>query len=393
MQLKHGPYSPSRLDTANCPYSFYRQYVDPNRPKDRPESMPQARGAAVHEIFEKITCSLIGADRRIPDALTIKEWVAEAIRKHPAAYEETADILAMVEHYKRNPPAVLTSDAETELRMGVALTEHGFEECRYDAPHALARGIADIMMISDCMTEAVVYDHKTQPNIEDAVTFQMKFYTWVVFRTHPFLKKVTTILHFARYGTYRSHEWTQEDMVAVEDEIMTRIAVIEGTEQWIASPHSKCQYCQFKDDCPRWAEIFEYREDGSKVHKKMPTLLEGGMEAAVKYAGDLNLLEEAVELRKKELKTYVSMTSPIAIPGKIYEFRAKEEVDWDTVNKKLKNNVYEVFEGCGIDPKRYMGFSATFTKDLFLTENTVLLDKLNALIPRKTKTEFRGYKL
>jgi len=393
VKLKYGPYSPSRLDTARCPYSFFRQYVDPDRSKTHPESVPQARGSAVHEVFEQITNYHKAGQSKGINMDDIRTWTSKAIQRHPAAYEDTGAILEMARLYVERPPKVLTSDAEVELRMGVKMTDTGFEECSYDDPGAIARGRADIMMVSDDMTEALVYDHKTQPNIEDADTFQMSFYAWVISKTHPFLQKITTILHFARYGSYRSYEWTREDLAAVEGEILTKIQTIEGTESWTAIPHEKCLYCPFKTSCPTFAEIIKFDDNGKPSVARFMTLAEGGMPQAVKTAGFITLLEEALENLKKELKTYVSLTSPVAIPGRIYEFRAKEGIDWDKVNKKFRKQVYEVFDECGIDPKEYMGFSQTLSKEILQSENEKLCKKLGELLPRKTTTEFRGYKL
>ena len=393
MNLKYGPYSPSRLDTARCPYSFYKQYVDPERVKQRTDNLPQARGHVVHEVLEIITDHHKSAQTNKITMDDIKTWVTRSILEHPAAYEETGAIIEMARLYTERPPKVLTTDAETEKKMGIKLSDNGLVECSYDDPQAFARGIADIMMISDDLTEAIVYDHKTQPNIEDADTFQLGFYAWVILKTFPFLKKLTTILHFARYGSYRAHEWTRDELVEIENEIMVRVSVIESMTSWDAIPHDKCQYCPVKFECPRWSEMFDLGDNGLLKPKRFMTLAEGGTEAAVRFAGNITVLEDTLELMKKELKTYVSMTSPIAIPGKVYEFRAKEGIDWDKVNKKFRKQVYDVFEECGKDPKEYMGFSQTFSKDMWRSEDPKLCEKLGELIPRKTTTEFRGYKL
>jgi len=391
MKLKYGPYSPSRLNTADCPYSFYRQYVDPDRNKNLPENLPQARGSALHEVYEVITSNFINERPTTQDE--INALVAGAVQRHPAAYPEVSEIIKMAQSYIRRPPKVLTKDASIEMRLAIRFGDHGFEECSYDDPEAFARGRNDIMMISDDTTEAIIYDHKTQPNIEDADTFQMGFYAWMTWRTYPFLQKITTILHFARYGSYRSFEWSKEDLEAVEQEVMTRVAIIEGTEKWSAVPHVNCQYCPFRKECPVLTELMEFNEVGSLSPKRFLTLAEGGTQQAVKFAGYISVLEDLLDMMKKELKHFVSTTSAVAIPGKVYEFRGKEDVDWKKVNGALKNKAYEVFEKHGIDSRRFMGFSQTFTKDLYLAENAGLIEELNNLFPRKTSTEFRGYKL
>src|SRR5690606_14186785 len=96
IRLKYGPYSPSRLDTGVCGYAFYKQYVDPER-KSRPrtENLPQARGSAVHEVFEKITETLVENPSHVFDPFKVKDWVVESVQRHPAAYQEVSEILEM----------------------------------------------------------------------------------------------------------------------------------------------------------------------------------------------------------------------------------------------------------------------------------------------------------
>src|SRR5688572_25405175 len=108
----------------------------------------------------------------------------------------------MVNKYLKRPPAKLVKDATTEMRLAVKYEDGAFVECDYDDPEAFARGRADIMFISDDMSTAVVYDHKTQYNKEEADTFQMGFYAWVIAKQNPFLKEIHTVMHFVRFGDY-----------------------------------------------------------------------------------------------------------------------------------------------------------------------------------------------
>lgn len=394
MQLKYGPYSPSRLETATCGHSFYRQYVDPeraNRPKI--EGVAQARGSAVHEIYEKITerfCS--GADPVFSDD-EVRQWVTEAVGRHPPAYAEVAEIIDMAQRYIRRPPKVLVADASIELKLAVKLVNGRFEECDYLDPEAFARGKADIMMISDDTTTALVYDHKTQPNVEAADTFQLGFYAWVIWKMHPYLSRIETVLHFARYGTYSEpFVWTTEDLMKIEDEILTRVSIIESRQSWEATPNKMCQYCPFIAECPAMQE-FIYMDDGGMV-RPMPQNYKilGSTEKAVKLAGALNVFEDIVKQVKAELKDHVEMYGPIAIPGKIYRFSGKEGINWAGVNKSLREATYAVFEKYGVDPKSFMSFNQTASSHVWLLENEGLIKELSALFPRKTETEFRGYK-
>jgi hypothetical protein len=414
MKLRYGPYSPSRLETATCPYSFYRQYIDPERRVVRSEGIPQARGSAVHEVFEYLTQLMkesvpYGKPFQVTDAL-IHGLVTDAVRRHPAAYPETKAILDMARRYASKPPPTLTSDSEVELRLAVKFEEGRFLECSYDDPEAMVRGRADIMVMSDDIDKVFLYDHKTQPNIEAADTFQLGLYAWVISKVYPFLNEIYTVLHFARYGSYsKDCIWVKDharrqllidrgdmdpnyilSLTDIEDEVMARISIIEGTENWeTAIPHKNCQYCPVITECPALKEVVEFNSDGIPHVKDFRIRRETGQ--AVKVAGYLNLFEDIVKQLKEELKEHVSFSgNPISIPGKVYCFRPTESVDWDQVNKRLKNKAYAIFEKHGIDPKQFMSFNQTASKGVWLAGNEQLVKELTELFPVKTSTEFRG---
>jgi RecB family exonuclease len=86
MNLKYGPYSPSRLEVGNCRYSFRRQYIDENRSNIKTESLPQARGSVVHEMFEHITRELVltapNTNASNVDRAMVAQRLVEAVNRH-----------------------------------------------------------------------------------------------------------------------------------------------------------------------------------------------------------------------------------------------------------------------------------------------------------------------
>jgi len=399
VKLKYGPYSPSRLDTAVCGYAFKKQYIE-HDPQAKKENLPQARGSAVHEIYETITKKIIDCPSYVFSGDEVRQWVVDAINRHPAAYMETEAILEMAKLYIRKPPATLVSDAEVELKLAVkwVITEAGtkFETCDYDDPQAFVRGKADILMISDDTTYAMVYDHKTQPNIEDADTFQLGVYSWLIWKRYPFLQEVRTVLHFARYGIYsQPYVWTQEQMLQIEEELITRVTIVENRTSWDAVPHSKCQYCNLMMECPAVREFFNVSEDGRIQVKAENLAILGNTGKAVKVAGMINIFEEMLKKAKSSLREYVKESGmAIAIPGKVYDFYSDTSIDWDKVNKsaEIKEKAYAIFQKYGIDPKDFMGFSQTFSKPVWMLENEALVKELAETFPRKSSTEFSGKK-
>lgn len=408
--MKYAPYSPSKLDTGTCGYAFHSHYIAPKK-EDKTESLIQARGSAIHEVLEYLTRKMIAQPDHLFTDAEIRDIVTRTVNSHPAAYEELEEVVDMSRKYLERPPRVLTDDAGIELRLAIkfvynpdgtiatyedtrtfpgrVVVRPQFEECDYDDPLAFARGRADILLISDptmTPTYALIYDHKTQPNIEEADTFQMGFYSWVISRIYPFLDEIHTVLHFARYGKYSdSHTWTQQDLYKIEDQVLSRVSVIENKTFWGPTPHKNCQYCPLLTACPVVGPLLA-SGDTSNLR------VLGDQNRAVAVAGTLHVLEELVGIAKKELREFVKKyEGAVAIPGRVYEFRTEEGINWDWVNKN-RQAVFKIFEQHKVDPTPFMSFNQTASKLIWLTENEALVKDLAALFPRKASTKFEGYK-
>ena len=411
MKLKYGPYSPSRLETAICGFSFYRQYVEPiekGTPRPKIENLPQARGSALHEVLEIIERLQVARPDAVINESMVRTWVAEAIERHPAAYEETDVILQMVKKYVRKP-IELPADAGIELRMAVKLADLSdafagdapvFVECDYEDPDAIGRGRADITTMSEDTTTAKIIDHKTFLNMEEkADTFQMGFYAWVMWKTYPFLQNIVTQLHFARFGTFSDeHVWTVPELQKIEDELLTRIQIIENRKEWIATPHKGCQYCPYLAECPVMKDVIEIRPNGSAIAKINSFAILGSPDGKIEKARWVASVVHAIETIRDDaldnLKAYIKdIGMEVSIPGISFHFKTSEGVDWDRVNKKHKEQMCEIFERHHIDPKRFMVFSSTSTKPLPMLENQALLTEIHKILPRNVSTRFGSYKV
>jgi hypothetical protein len=269
-----------------------------------------------------------------------------------------------------------------------------FIECDYDDPEAFARGRADILVIADDLKSATIYDHKTQPNIDDADTFQLGFYAWVISKIHPYLEQINTVLHFARYGSYSEpYTWTKADLLEVEDEVVTRILSIEGRTEWKAVPNKHCQYCPFILECPVMGQYVEADEEGALHPKKNDYRIIGERTKAVQVAGAVNVMAQATDKLRKELQGFLKNGGiAVAIPGVIFEYRPKTDIDFDRMNKVFKKEISEIFKKHGADPAQFMVYSATSWKAFNSIKNQKLKDEIEAILPIKTSTTFGGYK-
>lgn len=409
MKLKYGPYSPSRLEAAVCGYRFKKEYLERD-PKARTQSLVQSRGAAVHEVLESLTNIFKKNPEHPFTPEDLRQLTTEAVTRHPNAYEQVDTILRCAEMYLKRPPATLTSDAETELRLAIKLEEGKFVECDYDDPKAFARGRADVMMISDDTTTALVYDHKTQMNIEEADTFQMGFYAWVISKIYPFLREVHLVLHFAQYGYYSKPikyltKWNEEDMKElseedryqyrslekIEQEILTRVSIVENKEDWGPNPNNLCQYCSYAMECPLLLERFSAGEDGEIQPAALPTLITDESSAR-KVACAVHVIDNYVAHLKKQLKSYTAKNPPVLLGGFFYGHKPSFGYDWDYLNKKGRKEVLEVFKKHNIESKDWMVFSSTGSKKIFKHANKDFVRELMSVLPEKTTTKFGGYK-
>jgi CRISPR/Cas system-associated exonuclease Cas4 (RecB family) len=412
MELKYAPYSPSRLDAGTCGFAFKRLYPqDKTTVRPKFENLPQARGSATHEVLAQITEAICKDPQAVFTADTIRRWVAEAVVRHPAAYQETGAILDMAKLYIARPPNLLTRDAKIEQKMAVTYDEKtqtfsGYDDNdavlepsgdeMYDDPNCFARGKADILLKSDDSTFAIIYDHKTQPNIEEADTFQMGFYAWVVAKANPFLDEIRTVLHFARYGYYsQPYVWTRKDLAQIEDLIITKAMAIELRTSWEPTPHKNCQYCPYLAECPAMAEYLQPDAEGHLRIKPGIQKILGSTKKAEEVAGILTVLEELTKRLKADLREHIDKyEAPVAIPGKIFGyFPDPDRIDWRYVNKNQRDPVYELFAKHNVDPRKYMSFSESHYKFLRDVESESFVKDLESLFRKTTTTTFTSKKV
>ena len=267
------------------------------------------------------------------------------------------------------------------------------DDCSYDDPTALIRGRIDILDRTDDASIWTIYDHKTQPNIETADTLQMGIYAWMVKRSFPYIKEVRTVLHFARYDRYSPiYVWTDEDINAIESEVLMRIAILESQQQWQATPHVGCQYCPLIASCPVLREHIDIGKDGHWHVQPHSLKILGSSGKAVQLAGLSHVLDELRGIVGDELREFVKLAeAPVAIPGKVYGYHVSEKkTDWKLVNKSMKKEIMKIFKDHRVDPIDYMGFSQEISSQVWRLSNEQLMAKLSEKLPFKSETRFEG---
>lgn len=405
--MKYNPYSASRLDSATCGYLFYNTYVNPRTDRRSVRTLPQDRGSAVHEILEYMTHKYkdnldypfftVPAEHKLDRPTPTYEMtqiIQEAVNKYPASFEQLDVLENCAIRYARRRPQNIDSETGIELMLAVKFDGEEIVQCDFDDPDAIMRGKIDLLFFSDDAKGAKIIDHKTQMNIETSDTFQMGVYSWLTSKCYPWLEHIESSLYFAQFGVYSEPVvWNKEDLKRIEGEILAKIDIVEARDNWDACPNYHCQYCQFVGECPALKDMVDVDEITGFIRVKDDnTKILGDTTKAIKLAQRIKVLETYVTDAKKNLKDHISEFGPISIPGVIYEFRAKTEVNWDKANK-IKDTLKEVLEKYGLDAMDFMGYSSTFSKKMALLESVDLKKEFFELIPTKTTTTFRGYKM
>ena len=405
--MKYAPYSASRLDSATCGYLFYHTYVEPRVDRKKIRSLPQDRGSAVHEILEYMAKKYkeniehpfftVPANSRFDKPRPTDEMqdvIQKAVNLFPASYQQLDVLENCACTFARRRMDTIDNETGVELMLSVKREGKEFIQCDFDDKDAILRGKIDLLFFNEDATGATIIDHKTQMNIEEADTFQMGVYAWLTSKCYPWLTEIESSLYFAQFGHYSAPSvWGSEDLCRMENELMSRISIIEDRDNWDACPNYNCQYCDLVGECPALKSLVEVdKENGIVMIRDDNTAILGNTNKAVYLGQMIKVLETYIASAKKNLKDHTKTFGPISIPGTLYEHRAKTEVNWDKANKN-KEELCKILESHNVDPRNYMGFSSALSKKIALIENDSLKKKFFDAIPRKVATTFKGYKM
>lgn len=388
MRLKYGPYSPSRIETAECPYSFYRSYVKKDAGKER--SMPANRGSVVHEMFEIITKGWI--ENKPLGEKDVKGYLSKLLGKyHVTTPEIQKTIFESVRCYLKNPPAGIEDIVGTEEKLAVrrvSSSESGevFEECDWEDSDCFARGTIDILQIKDDV--ATIIDHKTQLYIPSNLgTFQMGVYAWLVLQFYPFVKEVRTILHFCDHTRdlyTKPFTWTKRDLAIIKNDLMLHIDTIENIEDFEqTNPGTHCNYCDVRRECPI---LLKQLENKGNI-KKGPII---SAKQAYERASTLHTLEVNKGVLQSELKDFTGEIGSVIIPGVEYGYKISNGWEVPLENKK---ELFDRLAGLGVDVWSFVNFDIKgLTKTLWKHLDREEMEEIKKLLRPVKKTRFGGRK-
>lgn len=383
--MKYGPYSPSRLEVALCPHRFKLQYID-KEIKDE-GSLAAKRGNVVHDTFEEITKSWL-VDKPL-NWDQVLGFLTKKMTQYLVTEEDSQRVcIEAARCYMLNPPHNLDTILGTEEQIAVKWQEDKWVSCQWDDSEAFARGKIDLLMIDD-NNMATIIDHKTQMFIQQADTFQMGFYAWLVKQAYPYVTSVNTILHFCHPSLNfysKPFNWSTEELNAKIDHIKVAIGIADDMTEYPAIPNHHCQYCPIKMECPKIKQL-RARRPARKGAVKGPLL---SAKEAKNHAEVLTVLEENSKDMKSSLKTFVQEIGSVQLPGLEYAMIPAESYVVPLENKK---ELIAKLGEYGLNPYAFLDFSATNLKKLWRQLNPEQLKTIETLLDPKKTTSFRSRKV
>lgn len=349
--LKHGPYSPSRLIVAKCAQRFFGQYI--RKDKSIVTTTASARGSAIHHILSKITENIIAGVATPPQKLAA--LVSEAVGMFPAAYAEIDMLKGAASAYLSNPSPYINKSTSCETAFAVAYYEEDSfldnvmpakkymavpyaNENGYPNPAAFFGGRLDQVTVDEVIKTVTILDHKSTPsaNKNEDHEFQMGAYAWLVSLFYPGYR-IKTVLHYANpnLNFYAAPVfWNNEELAEFENYIHSRIWAIENYQEYPAMPGAQCDYCHMAQECTMNQALREQRARGDidlsvRSFADLPKLA-----SALKSVGAL--YDEINKALKQGVEAHAP-TGRVDIDGGWYGFKASDEaVEWVSTDLKIR---------------------------------------------------------
>jgi hypothetical protein len=125
------------------------------------------------------------------------------------------------------------------------------------------RGVVDLWAHSTFSNKMIVIDHKTNKSVSSSnkvkESAQLGMYVWMLTKIHGFTwERAHIALNFLRHGKLVWAGLTPEEAREKAENYMNLLGVLEekvgqceADKKWPAESNFMCNWCQFKDQCPR----------------------------------------------------------------------------------------------------------------------------------------------
>jgi len=313
MKTRYGPYSYSRIKTyRECPRKFKLVYIDGLKEDKTQNITPMLEGSLFHkfaEVFDRarIQGAVLSVDLAMKAALLAME--------ETVPIESIKEVEIMAEAYATNPQPVENLMA-VEYKWGV---DADWNQCDYDDPEALLRGIWDKFYIDGGFVE--VKDHKTS-RLANSDPLQRDCYVAPVPCIFPQVSAVEFSFLYNRIGWIDTYSLSREGLDMAKQMVSHLIGQIEADETFAPVDGAECHNCPFRPHCIK--DIRAVADDA--IFAAEPRTLEEAMEVA------LNIIsaEKAIAQAKRFLKNFVEKNGDVTAGGKT--FRISSSQTWSKVD-------------------------------------------------------------
>lgn len=435
VKVKYGPYSPSKLITARCPQRFFGQHVRGDR--NVGYSIASARGNAIHEVSAMITETRVKGISLTPKM--VETWVAEAVGRNPAAYEQVDLIKAAANSYISNPSPYVNETTKCEATLGVRLFEEQLldqsitpgklylmsQYARTEKSPTYFGGTLDEVSLDRVTNTITIVDRKSTPsaNVNEDHNFQLGCYAWLVSLFHPNVR-IQTVIHYVHPGlNFYSppNIWSSSDLQEFEGYVHNRIQALETFAEFPSLPGSHCDYCHMVQACPETLALEEQRAKGAIDMNVRST------EDLKRLANQMHVTGKLYDDLQKELKQglvkFGIQNTGIAIEGSWYGYKTSDEaVDWAATDEEIRNksmhaqsmlesqdlqgearykaelmsklhSLDDVLKHYGVAPDQFKSWTGMKLKGLWRLDKPALLDLLKEYIVKDKNTRFGKHKL
>jgi putative RecB family exonuclease len=354
-------YSHSRISTfEQCPLQFKFSYID-ELETEVEESVESFLGKRVHEVFEKLYRDLkFQKQNTLQELLHFyndewkKNWNDKILIVRAEYDQENFRKMGekfITDYYNRYSPFNQARTIGLEMRILIRLDSEG---------HYVLQGFID--RLADAGNGVYeIHDYKTGNSLPEQSKLdadrQLALYSIAIRESFKDCKRVILIWHYLAFDKELRSERNFEELEKLKSETIDVIKQIESTKEYPAVESALCDWCVFRQECPRFKHLFA-------VENKEPEefLADDGVKLVNEYA--------ALKVQEDELQRKLA-----DMQAKIYAFALKQRIDKlygsDTKLTLWKKNCVKF---PGKTDFNYYEFERTL-RDIGLFEKFSMIDK------------------
>jgi putative RecB family exonuclease len=259
----------------SCKLRYKFAYIDKIK-VEAEDTIETYLGSMVHEALEKLY-----RDKRFEKLMTLEELLAYFNKIWEENWKDSVIIVKkdytpdnyrkmgerqITDYYDRHKPFDRGKIIGLETQDFLSLDDQG----RYKFHIRIDR----LMDMGDGLYE--VHDYKTGSSLSKQEELdtdrQLAMYSQWVRQNFKDFKKVRLVWHFLAFDKEMDSCRTKEELENLKEEILSRIAEIESTEDFPANVSWLCDWCLYKPICPMWKHEVELEEKPENDYLNDPGL-------------------------------------------------------------------------------------------------------------------------